>query len=134
MDDWFYHLKKNGTAALKWPYKTRYHKQKTLNADIIVLGGGPAGVMAAISAASAGVDVVLLDKAHAKRSGGGSGVDHWLMTPTPASKITAEECVDWEVESYGGYVNTMSRYIASREGWDTLLELEKMGAKRKKCF
>lgn len=129
MGDWFYHLKENGTTALKWPYKVKYDEQETLNSDIIVLGGGPAGVMAAISSALAGVDVVLLDKAHAKRSGGGSGVDHWLMTPTPASKITAEECVDWEVESYGGYVNSMSRYIASREGWDTLLELEKMGAK-----
>ena len=51
------------------------------------------------------------------------------MTPTPASNITPEECVEWEVESYGGYSNAMSRYIASREGWDTLQELELMGAK-----
>jgi succinate dehydrogenase/fumarate reductase flavoprotein subunit len=129
MTDWYHHFKKNGEAALKWPYEVKYDQQQEISADVVVLGGGPAGVMAAIAAAQSGVSVVLLDKAHAKRSGGGSGVDHWLTTPTPASKISAEECVEWEAESYGGYVNTLSRYIASREGWDTLLELEQMGAK-----
>lgn len=129
MTSWSQALMHDSQVALKWPYKIKYNQQREISADVIVLGGGPAGVMAAISAAKAGVSVVLLDKAHMKRSGGGSGVDHWLTTPTPASKITPEECVDWEVDSYGGYMNTLSRYIASREGWDTLLELEKMGAK-----
>ncbi len=129
MPEWIDHLKQKGVAALKWPYQVKYDKQSEISADVVVLGGGPAGVMAAISAAQAGASVVLTDKAHAKRSGGGSGVDHWLTTPTPASRITPEECVAWEVESYGGYMNSLSRYIASREGWDTLLELEQMGAK-----
>ena len=129
MDSWHEHLISNQGQALQWPYPVKYGERSDLEADVIILGGGPAGVMAAISAASAGAKVVLLDKAHPKRSGGGSGVDHWLMTPTPASNITPEECVEWEVESYGGYSNAMSRYIASREGWDTLQELELMGAK-----
>ena len=116
-------------GALKWPYKIKYDQQREISADVVILGGGPAGAMAAISAAKVGVSVVMLDKAHIKRSGGGSGVDHWLTTPTPPSKITPEECVDWEVDSYDGYANALSRYIASREGWDTLLELEQMGAK-----
>lgn len=129
MTNWSEALIQNTQVALKWPYEIKYDEQREISADVVILGGGPAGAMAAISAAEAGASVVLLDKAHVKRSGGGSGVDHWLTTPTPASEITAEECVDWEVDSYGGYMNALSRYIASREGWDTLLELEQMGAK-----
>jgi hypothetical protein len=37
--------------------------------------------------------------------------------------------VEWEFESYNGYCNALSRYIASREGLDTLLEIEQMGGK-----
>ena len=129
MPSWFNQLMRKGESAFKWPYEVKYDQETSLVADVIVLGGGPAGCMAAISAAKAGASVILVDKAHAKRSGGGSGVDHWLTTPTPASDITPEACVEWESESYGGYVNTLSRYIAAREGWDTLLELEEMGAK-----
>lgn len=129
MVDWFDSLLVQGSSALEWPYEVKYGKESQIEAEVIILGGGPAGCMAAIAAARAGASVVLLDKAHVKRSGGGSGVDHWLTTPTPASNITPEECVEWEVESYGGYMNALSRYIASREGWDTLLEIEEMGAK-----
>jgi len=129
MTSWSEGLVRNSRAALKWPYKNKYGRQREITADVIVLGGGPAGAMAAISAAENGASVVLLDKAHVQRSGGGSGVDHWLTTPTPASEITPEMCVEWEVNSYGGYMNTLSRYIASREGWDTLLEIERMGGK-----
>ena len=129
MTSWSQALMHDSQGALKWPYKIKYDRQREITADVVILGGGPAGAMAAISAAKAGVSVVMLDKAHIKRSGGGSGVDHWLTTPTPVSKITPEECVDWEVDSYDGYANALSRYIASREGWDTLLELEQIGAK-----
>ncbi len=129
MPDWFNQLIEKGGSATKWPYTIKYDQETTLSADVVVLGGGPAGCMAAIESAKSGASVILVDKAHAKRSGGGSGVDHWLTTPTPASNITAEECVAWETDSYNGYVNALSRYIASREGWDTLLELEEMGAK-----
>lgn len=128
MPSWFEALENIGLAAVKWPYPVRYGVENKVDADVLVLGGGPAGCMAAISAAKAGAKVVLVDKGHPKRSGG-SGVDHWLNTPNPASGITAEECVDWEFESYNGYCNALSRYISSREGYDTLLEIEQMGGK-----
>ncbi len=128
MSDWFGALEDLGLKAVKWPYPVRYGVENAVDADVLVLGGGPAGCMAAIAAARTGATVVLVDKGHPKRSGGG-GVDHWLNTPNPCSQITAEECVDWELESYNGYVNGLSRYIASREGYDTLLEIEKMGGK-----
>lgn len=48
-------------------------------ADVAVIGGGIAGLMAAIAAADNGASVVLLDKANTKRSGAGAtGNDHFL--------------------------------------------------------
>lgn len=129
MSNWYEELTAAGSQALKWPYPVRYGQEKTVVADVLILGGGPAGSMAAISAARHGAKVVLVDKAHPKRSGGGSGVDHWVFTPNPCSSITPEKCVQCEYRSYNGYTNSLSRYIAARESYDTLLEVEAMGGK-----
>ena len=32
----------------------------------------------------------------------------------------------WELESSGGYTNALSRYIAARESYETLLEMERV--------
>ncbi|MFJ9608899.1 fumarate reductase/succinate dehydrogenase flavoprotein subunit [Kitasatospora sp. NPDC101176] len=42
---------------------------RRLHCDVLVVGGGTAGSMAAISAAEAGADVLLLEKAHVRHSG-----------------------------------------------------------------
>ncbi len=48
-----------------------------LKADVLVIGGGIAGLMAAIRAADNGADVLIAEKAHVKRSGSGAtGNDH----------------------------------------------------------
>ena len=114
---------------MEWPYPVRYDVENKVDVDVLVLGGGPGGCMAAISAAKKGLKVAVLDKAYPKRSGGGSGLDHWLNTPNPLTKITPEDCVEWERVTFRGYSNSLSRYIAAREAYDTLLEIEKMGAK-----
>jgi succinate dehydrogenase/fumarate reductase flavoprotein subunit len=114
---------------MEWPYPVYYDREQEIETDVLILGGGPAGCMAAISAAKKGLKVALLDKAYPKRSGGGSGFDHWLNTPHPGTKILPEECVEWEAATWGGYTNGMSKYIAAREAYDTLLEIEKMGGK-----
>ncbi len=101
--------------VIEWPYPVRYDRQNDIDVDVVVLGGGPGGCMAAISAAKKGLKVALLDKAYPKRSGGGSGFDHWLNTPNPASKVTAEDCVEWERVTFKGYSKSLSRYIAARE-------------------
>ena len=114
----------------RWPYPIRYGSEKEVSADVLVLGGGIAGCWAAISAARKGVKVALVEKGATIRSGaGGPGCDHWILTPNPLSKVTAEEVVDTEFQHSGGYTNALSRYIAARESYDTLLELEKMGGK-----
>jgi len=52
--------------------------KKPIEADVLVVGGGIAGLMAAISAAEKGVRVVIAEKANTKRSGSGAtGNDHF---------------------------------------------------------
>jgi succinate dehydrogenase/fumarate reductase flavoprotein subunit len=114
----------------EWPYPIRHGEEREIDAEVLVLGGGIAGCWAAISAAKGGAKVALVEKGATIRSGsGGSGCDHWINTPNPSSTITAEEIVDWEMEFNGGYTNAISRYIAARESYETLLELEEMGGK-----
>ncbi|MDL2307179.1 FAD-dependent oxidoreductase [Desulfovibrio sp. OttesenSCG-928-C06] len=49
------------------------------SADVLVVGGGIAGLMAAIAAAEEGASVILAEKANTKRSGSGAtGNDHFL--------------------------------------------------------
>lgn len=51
---------------------------KTVEADILVVGGGIAGLMAAIRARELGASVILADKANTLRSGSaGTGCDHF---------------------------------------------------------
>ena len=117
-------------GALEWPYPIRYGQETEVVADVLVLGGGIAGCWAAISAARKGVNVVLVEKGATIASGaGGSGCDHWLNTPNPCSTISPKQVVEWELEFNGGYTNALSKYIAARESFETLLEMEKMGGK-----
>lgn len=54
-----------------------------LNADVLVIGGGPAGTWAAITAASKGSTVVLVDKGYCGSSGATapSGTGVWYVQP-----------------------------------------------------
>ena len=52
--------------------------KNVITADLLIAGGGIAGLMAAISAAGEGANVVVAEKANAKRSGSGAtGNDHF---------------------------------------------------------
>lgn len=124
--NWGQYVKEHG--LLEWPYPVKYGEETEVEADVVILGGGIAGCWAAISAARKGLRVVLVEKGATLKSGsGGSGCDHWLNTPNPGSPITAAELVQWELEMTGGYTNALTRYIAARESYETLLELEEMG-------
>ena len=116
--------------VMPWPYPIRYGEEKEVSADVLILGGGIAGCWAAISAARKGLKVVVADKGDVIVSGaGGAGCDHWINCVNPCSKLSAEEILEWEDHSNGGYYNGLSRYIAARESYDTLLEYENLGAK-----
>ncbi len=126
--DWNEYIKRYGLP--EWPYPIRYDKETLIETDILVLGGGIAGCWAAISASRNGADVVIVEKAATIRSGaGGAGCDHWVLTPNPLSKITAEDILEAEQLDSGGYCNAISFYISARESFDTLLELEEIGGK-----
>ncbi|MCF8095327.1 MAG: FAD-binding protein [Desulfobacteraceae bacterium] len=52
--------------------------EEIMETDVLVIGGGPAGLMAAINAAEKGASVIVVDKANTKRSGAGAcGNDHF---------------------------------------------------------
>lgn len=115
----------------KWPYPSLVDEVEHIQAEVLVLGGGIAGCMAAIAAAKKGKSVVLVEKGATKRSGaGGSGCDHWESAATnPCSKVTPEELVSAMIDDNSGFTNAISHYIECREGWDRLLDIEKMGGK-----
>ncbi len=58
--------------------QVRIEQCPVLTCDVLVAGGGSAGMMAAISAAEAGASVILAEKANTRRSGAGAtGNDHF---------------------------------------------------------
>jgi succinate dehydrogenase/fumarate reductase flavoprotein subunit len=62
-----------------------------IRADVLVLGGGPAGCAAAIAAAERGARVVLADKGHVGTSGAAAsaGVGVWYIDDEPAARAKA---------------------------------------------
>ena len=68
---------------MKWPYKLEWDKTETVEADVLVLGGGAAGCFAAVAAAEKGAKVALVEKGATVASGAaGSGCDHWESAAT----------------------------------------------------
>lgn len=124
-------MKQKSSDRLEWPYPILWGKQKEVSTDVLVLGGGIAGCWAAIAASKKGAEVTLVEKGATISSGaGGSGCDHWESAATnPCSRITPEELTQAMIEDNDGYNNGISHYIECREGFDRLLELEKMGGK-----
>ena len=118
------------TESTKWPYPVHYDVESSIDADLLVLGGGLAGPMAAITAAKKGLKVVLVDKGCTMHSGSaGSGVDHWVGCPNPASPVSADELSEFALQNQNGYVNGIAQYIKAKESYDALEELESYGAK-----
>ncbi|HLH94424.1 MAG TPA: FAD-binding protein [Xanthobacteraceae bacterium] len=70
--------------------------------DVLVIGGGPAGAWAAVSAAAQGAKVVLVDKGCCGTSGAtaSAGTGVWYVQPDPAKRLAAIETR----EKLGGYL------------------------------
>ena len=106
----------------EWPYPIRYDVENGAATDILVLGGGMAGPIAAITAARKGLNVILVDKGSTIHSGfAGSGFDHWTNCPNPASPVSAEELTEARLQVSGGYANSIGNYINAREGFSIII-------------
>jgi succinate dehydrogenase/fumarate reductase flavoprotein subunit len=107
--------------------------------DVLVVGGGLGGCLAAIKASEYNVKVILVEKANAKRSGSaGTGNDHfWCYISEIHSKagLTIEDVVK-DMSFKGPYGKLTEGFIDQelcesivRETYDRVLDLEMFGVK-----
>ncbi len=87
-----------------------------LECDVLVAGGGVAGLMAAIAAADSGAKVIVAEKANSKRSGSGAtGNDHFLCyIPEVHGEDPSEFIQEMEASQIGGDndMDLVRRYVA----------------------
>jgi len=97
--------------------------------DVLIIGGGLAGCMAAISAARAGAQVLVVEKANTKRSGAaGTGNDHfgiWHPGIHGAAGWSVEDMV--EEQTRGGSVDRALAEIVARASFQRVQDLERFG-------
>ncbi|UAL30605.1 fumarate reductase/succinate dehydrogenase flavoprotein subunit [Nocardioides rotundus] len=100
--------------------------------DVLVIGGGTAGTMAAITAAEAGAQVLLLEKAHVRHSGalamGMDGVNNAVIP----GKATPEDYVAEITRANDGIVNQATIRQTATRGYDMVRRLERYGVKFEK--
>ena len=70
-------------SEMKWPYPAKVSQVNRMEADVIVLGGGIAGCMAAINAAKRGTRVILAEKGAKKRYGSAAAAATTGRAPPP---------------------------------------------------
>ncbi|HEV7722069.1 MAG TPA: FAD-binding protein [Iamia sp.] len=97
-----------------------------IDADVLVVGGGPAGTWAAVKAAEAGARVVLVDKGYCGSSGAtaAAGTGVWYVPPVAGERESAKA----SRESLGGHLadrRWMDRVLD--ETWARVPELEEHG-------
>ena len=116
-----------GSTPAEWPFPISYDKENRIETDVLVIGGGLAGGMAAVMAARRGVKVALVDKAPIDVSGsGGAGLDHYDgCISNPDCAFTPEEYID--LITVGPMKPNYKSYINMKGSWDNILELEKFG-------
>jgi succinate dehydrogenase/fumarate reductase flavoprotein subunit len=100
--------------------------------DVLVIGGGLAGCMAAIKATESGLSVTIAEKANTAHSGcAGSGIDHaWGYVPPVHEKMgwKIEDMLDDHIQAYS-FVNKDLFYLVAGTMYDRMLDLEKFGLK-----
>lgn len=104
----------------------------SVDADVLIIGGGLAGCMAAIKAKEQAVEVLIVEKANTMASGqAGSGIDHiWGYFPPVHEKMgwTLEDLVEDHMQGVAcGFAKRgLIRFIAG-DMYARLLDLEKLG-------
>ncbi len=106
----------------------------SIDTDVLVIGGGLAGCMAAIKASESGVKVTIAEKANTLSSGcAGTGVDHsWAYIPMIHEQMgwTLEDLIEDHARLIArGFINKDLLRLVARENYDRMLDLEKFGIK-----
>ncbi|MDA2890170.1 fumarate reductase/succinate dehydrogenase flavoprotein subunit [Mycolicibacterium sp. BiH015] len=103
-----------------------------LNCDVLVIGGGTAGTMAALTAAENGAEVLLSEKAHVRHSGalamGMDGVNNAVIP----GKASPEDYVAEITRANDGIVNQRTVYQTATRGFAMVQRLERYGVKFEK--
>ncbi len=103
-----------------------------LDCDVLVIGGGTAGTMAALSAAERGAQVLLLEKGHVRHSGalamGMDGVNNAVIP----GKAEPEDYVAEITRANDGIVNQRTVYQTATRGFAMVQRLERYGVKFEK--
>jgi succinate dehydrogenase/fumarate reductase flavoprotein subunit/HEAT repeat protein len=103
-----------------------------LDCDVLVVGGGTAGTMAALTAAAHGARVLLLEKAHVRHSGalamGMDGVNNAVIP----GLATPEDYVAEITRANDGIVNQRTVLRTATRGHDMVRRLEHYGVKFEK--
>lgn len=80
--------------------------EKRLEADVLVIGGGIAGCFAAIKARQQGVEVILVDKGYAGKSG---------QTPYAGNFMAFNPEWGHNLDNWMNYINKTSEYVNNRQ-------------------
>ena len=104
----------------------------SIDTDVLVIGGGVAGCMAAIKARERDVAVTIAEKANTLASGcAGSGIDHmWAYVPEVHGRMGYS--IDDMVESHAkgvahGFIKEDLLHFIARESFPRVLDLESFG-------
>ena len=103
-----------------------------IETDVLIIGGGLAGCMAAIKAAEEDVSVTIAEKADTRSSGcAGTGVDHiWGYIPPVHEKMgyTIEDIIESHTKGIAnGFIDQEVLYLIVRESYNRVLDLESFG-------
>ena len=107
--------------------------KEPLETDVLIVGGGIAGLMAAINAAGQGVDVTVAEKANTKRSGSGAtGNDHFLCY-VPELHGDDIEPIHTEVKNslIGGYLDSTHTMKFLEQSFDRVKDWDSWGISMK---
>jgi succinate dehydrogenase/fumarate reductase flavoprotein subunit len=104
----------------------------SLESDVLVIGGGLAGCMAAIKASELDVSVILVEKANTLASGcAGTGVDHmWGYIPPVHEKMgySMDDLLESHTKAIAhGFVDPDLLHLIARESYNRMLDLETFG-------
>jgi len=104
-----------------------------MKTELLIIGGGAAGSMAAIKASDYTKDIIVLEKA-VLRSGGALGIGHYTSEVNPMCNVpggpTPEEFVEGYLSSssgWSGIERPLDKYIIAEEFTDIVRDLESWG-------